>query len=318
MGTKGRFVDLLAPRLAEGYAVSELLRQALNAAVLRIFRVVARLLLKAHMGVGDAYALLKLAYVLEAKGSHGVRSRANIARISTASGLTRQEVTSILDLAPGEIPAVHRGQARDEAVLAGWRTDKAFLNPRTGKPARLTLREGPASFAWLVKKYSGDSQESAVLDALVAAKAACVLDDGTVQAMSSTCANVDWEIESIASLGEELELHGEALVHNLSHPENPRYVRCIRRALVDVDDARVILPEIQESADDLLDSATVTFDQAKSVARGKKRKLAISLLVQIARESVDPSEEERQAPLRTSSGDRGKRRVRLRHKQSAV
>ncbi len=293
--------------------MSGMLKKALNAAVLRVFRIVARLLLKAHIGVGDAYALLKLAYVLEAKGGHGALSRANIARISTASGLTRQEVTSILELAPGETPAVNRGQARDEAVLVAWRTDKAFLNPRSGKPARLKLKEGPASFAELVKKHSGDSQESAVLDALVAAKAACVLEDGTVQALSSTCANVDWEIESVESLGEELELHGEALVYNLDHPENPRYVRRIRRALVDIDEARVIVPEIQESADDFIESAAITLEQAKSAGQRKKKRLAVSLLVQLVRETMDPTEAEKQAPSRKSVGDHGKRRVRFRN-----
>lgn len=290
--------------------MSEALKQALYQTSLRVFRVMARLLLQAHIGIGEAYAVLKVAYVLEAKGERGGHGRANIARISTATGLTWAEVATLLELPPGELPAVRTGQARDESVMSGWWTDKRFLDPHTGRPAVLKLTDGPNSFVKLVKTYSGDSRWRVILDALLEAGAARRLPDGSVQALSTTCMNLSWNPASVVSLGEELAAHGHAGVHNVLHPEHPFYVRRVQHTLFDPEESRILVPELQENADDLMESAKITLDQARHPkgTRAPHGGLRLTMQIQLVQEALEPQPAAGPSPPRRDSNTRTRAR----------
>jgi hypothetical protein len=64
---------------------------------------------------------------------------------------------------------------RATRVLTGWARDADFLD-RRGQPRPLEV-DGAASFAVLVKRYSGDMPARAVLDELVRVGAVERLDD---------------------------------------------------------------------------------------------------------------------------------------------
>lgn len=85
--------------------------------------------------------------------------RANISRISVATGMTRKEVAALLrdsqNKANQDAISRTRGEQRALRVLRGWLTDPRFQN-RTGRAGPLPYRGHTRSFAYLVKLYGGD------------------------------------------------------------------------------------------------------------------------------------------------------------------
>src|SRR5215471_10440626 len=121
--------------------MSESLKAAVRAAVLRLLDPLVRWLMKAGVGIGDLIPLVKIAYVRAAR-EQGLTSgtdlvRPNTSRIAVLTGLTRREVRSILAAATEE-PVHDRGRQRAERVLAGWWNDPSFQDS-LGRPAALPL-----------------------------------------------------------------------------------------------------------------------------------------------------------------------------------
>ena len=275
--------------------MSEELKAAVTAATLQVLKALARLLLESKIGIGEARALTKLAYVLgahEQAQRHGGSSEPNVSRISTVTGLSRPEVTALLSQAPGEMPPVKRGQPRAQAVIDGWIRDPHFGDKETGEPAVLPLTRGRSSFRKLVLQYSGagTATYAPILNELLQAKAVALVGQESVRLLSRTCANVRWSPETIASI-DDVALHLRALVHNLQSPESPQYVRSVRCEGLDAEEAKVVLPELQESAEDFIESAAVTLQQAQGATKSMRARLnakRVSVLVQVLHENENP------------------------------
>jgi hypothetical protein len=94
-------------------------------------------------------------------------SRANVSRLSVATGLTRKEVSFVL----GEMrsqPDRPRYKAKEQRairVLRGWANDQRFRK-QDGRPDELSVRGRRCRFALLVKLYGGDVTPRAVLGEL--------------------------------------------------------------------------------------------------------------------------------------------------------
>ena len=267
------------------------IKAAARGAVLQILEPLAQLLLEVGLGVGDLHALSKLAYVEAASGRHSGRAngaRPNVSRIAAATGLTRQEVASILARSPGELPPVRRGRARAESVLSGWHTDPEFTD-RTGVPLLLPRKGSKRSFTALVARYSTAVKPASILRELVRAGAARELEDGRIEALSRTCANVHWDAESLNVIGTEIAEHCETLLYNLQHPDAPRYARRIECAGIDVNSTRVLIPDIRENADVFLEGAQLQLSdpryQAKS-ARAREHAVRFMVSVQLFQERM--------------------------------
>ncbi len=129
---------------------------------------IGRLMLKGGLGIGDliragkqAYLRAAIAYVTSAG------SRVNASHLSVVTGLTRKEVTSILNELKG-MPTLRRGEGKEQRamrVLRGWKLDPRFCDNK-GEPARLPLRGERGSFSALVKIYGGDVTPNSVLKEL--------------------------------------------------------------------------------------------------------------------------------------------------------
>jgi hypothetical protein len=272
--------------------MSEELKAAVTAATLPVLKALARLLLESKVGIGEVRALTKLAYVLgahEQAQRHGGSPEPNVSRISTVTGLSRPEVTALLAQAPDEMPPVKRGQPRAQAVIDGWIKDPRFGDKQTGQPAVLPLARGRGSFRELVRLYSGDGAATyaPILNELLQAKAVALIGQESVRLLSHTCANVRWSPETVASI-EDVALHLRALVHNLQNPESPQYVRSVRCEGLDAEEAKVVLPELQESAEDFFESAAVTLQQARGATKSKRASLnakRVSVVVLVLQEN---------------------------------
>jgi hypothetical protein len=252
--------------------MSEALKAAIQAAVLRILEPLVKWLLDAGIGVGDFLSLVKIAYVRAARDqgrdSGAEPGRPNVSRIAVVTGLTRADVTSILASGDADRP-VDRGRQRAERVLSGWWNDSAFQD-ETGGPALLPLRGRGRSFAALVGRYSGERVLSAsILDALLRVKAVRRLPDGRLKVLSRTYATVRWDPEGVVAVGEQLSEHLATLLNNLKHPASPRYVRRILNAQLDPRYVPMLVRDLEQQVDGLGDSIDDALNAPGHTLRGK-------------------------------------------------
>ena len=90
--------------------------------------------------------------------------RINVSRLSVVTGMTRKEVSALLNQPKNARHAAIRrsGEQRALRVLRGWLTDPRFQN-RNGRPDDLSYRGHKKSFGALVKLYGGDVTPKSVL-----------------------------------------------------------------------------------------------------------------------------------------------------------
>jgi hypothetical protein len=272
-------------------------RAAVTAAAHEFLKSLSRLTLGAKIGFGEIRAVLKQAYVqaaYELIQTREGRSKPNVSRISTVTGISRLDVTSLLAQAYDEVPPVKSGRSRADAVLEGWQSDRQFVDRFTGKPAVLNLRR----FKKLVGKYSGDGPaiSGTILAELTRGGAVKTRGPDSVRFVRGTCANLGWSPENVASM-DEVVMHMRAILHNLEHPETPQYVRAIRCESLDSVEATTILPELIESADDFVESAGVTLGhtQQGSGKRLQSEVTKVTVLVQVLHETAKRSSSQKRA-----------------------
>jgi hypothetical protein len=111
-----------------------------------------------------------------------VEARINISRLSVATGLTRKDVSQLVDKLKGRkarlVPRAK--EQRAIRVLRGWRIDPRF-HGRAGEPAQLPLRGQTKAFASLVKLYGGDVTPTSVLRELERMDAISVTRSGLLR-----------------------------------------------------------------------------------------------------------------------------------------
>jgi hypothetical protein len=260
--------------------MTEPLKAAVLAAMRRIARPLARLLIEAGVGAGEFQAVMKAAFV-QAAQDVGEPQRSNASRISTLTGLTRREVSALLRVPEDSAPEVERGRTRLQRVLSGWWTDPDFQDT-LGAPAALPLRGAKLSFAALVKRYSGEPRVLTILDELLRVKAVRKLPDGRFEALSRSFAPTRWNADGITAVGEQLRDHLETLVHNLKHPSRPRFERVIENAQLDPKYVPVLVRDITSQADTLVDSIDDALNNpAATVKPGNEVRDAVRLGVAV-------------------------------------
>jgi hypothetical protein len=122
-----------------------------------------------RLGADRFVRALKRAYIRAAiDEAFPASSKRNYSRLAVITGLTRKEVSQIVDQVEGrrlQFTRATRGQRALE-VLRGWRMDPRF-HDKKGHPANLVLRSGRRTFAALVKAYARDVTPMSVLTELV-------------------------------------------------------------------------------------------------------------------------------------------------------
>lgn len=122
--------------------------------------------MRGGIGIDELVRAAKRAYLSEAvEAVTRQDGKANISRLSVATGMTRKEVSLLLGESRQHRSATETrrsGQQRALRVLRGWLTDPRFLN-RRGRPGDLPYRGKQLSFPLLVKLYGGDVTPKSVL-----------------------------------------------------------------------------------------------------------------------------------------------------------
>ena len=145
--------------------MSDKLRTALAAAVVRVLRPLVRAVLRSGLSYKAFNDLVKWVYVDVSMKEFTIPGRKNSkSRVAVLTGLTRREVDRLVRMRePKEgTPERYNRAAR---VLSGWAEDPQFQN--TDGTARELVIDGNDGFMELVRLYSGNQPYRAVLDELV-------------------------------------------------------------------------------------------------------------------------------------------------------
>lgn len=210
--------------------------KTLAEAARRILKPLVRVLLRNGVACGAMEEIVRQVYVdvaFDKAGSDG--RRATVSSVSAATGLSRKEVKRLKESPRDTDPADQRYN-RAIRVISGWLNDDRFAYSE-GSPRPLLLAEGPeqdgATFAMLVKAYSGDIPTRAMLDLL--ASSGCIeTTDGRVNLVRHAYVPGADSEEIIRILGKDTSELMNTIDHNLaSRPEQRWYQRKVSNTRVD-------------------------------------------------------------------------------------
>jgi hypothetical protein len=155
--------------------------QALSAALLRMLRPLVRLLLRRGVTFKAFSDLLRWLFVDVAMEEFGLSGRRqSISRVSVVTGLTRKEVSRLINLPAQRDQVSSDKYNRLARVIAGWRRDPDFRDKR-GTAASLGIKGEGLTFSELVRRYSGDMTPRSVMDELLRIGAVKVLRNGRLK-----------------------------------------------------------------------------------------------------------------------------------------
>lgn len=148
-------------RTASRHRERDYRHEALMAALEALFRPLARVLADEGVSSPEAESLLRAVCVHQAAEA---QKRPNASRIAFLTGLSRKEVSRILNDPPRVNPAWKGRCHLANKVLTAWYTDRAFVHD--GRPLLLpikaTQRKRP-SFWMLARRYAPDVYPGLIL-----------------------------------------------------------------------------------------------------------------------------------------------------------
>ena len=199
--------------------------QAINKALESLLRPLFRLLLRNGISYVAFEELTRRTFVDVSIRDFGIPGRKpSVSRASVLSGLSRKEILRLLSEPPAEPSAEGDSHNRAARVLTGWVRDAEFLGA-DGAPRPLDP-EGDASFAALVKRYSGDMPARAVLDELMRVGAVQRQPDGRLRIVERAYVPRASTVEKLRILGADVADLIETIDHNVQHgATDPRFQR---------------------------------------------------------------------------------------------
>jgi len=191
--------------------------QALAAAVERVLHPLFRILLRNHMSFKAFLDIAKHVYVEVAADEFGIPGKKqSVSRVALLSGLTRKEVQRLLDAPAANDAEAGERYNRAARVVAGWVRDKDFSDAQ-GSPKVLSLQDGSASFAELVRRFSGDIPFRAVLDELLRVGVVEKLGDSSVRLKTRAYVPESGNADKLNILGTDVSDLVATIDHNLQH-----------------------------------------------------------------------------------------------------
>jgi hypothetical protein len=137
--------------------------KTLSVAIQRLMQPLVRILLRNGVACGTLTELVRKAYVDVAYRDFAPRDRKQtVSRVSALTGLTRKEVSRLLAAGATDVMLEQARYNRAIRVISGWRND-SYYHDASGRPAVLPLEGDGATFASLVRDYSGDIPTRAML-----------------------------------------------------------------------------------------------------------------------------------------------------------
>ncbi|WEJ62937.1 DUF6502 family protein [Thiomicrorhabdus lithotrophica] len=150
--------------------MKETLQTALSISATKILRPLIRIMIRNGVSCGNFEEMVRKAYVDEAFAlGHEQSNKTTVSSVSAQTGLSRKEVKRLKELENLNRDQNDQKYNRATRVISGWTNDEIFVDS-TGQPKALRLDNEEASFANLVKMYSGDITTKAMFDLLLSAE----------------------------------------------------------------------------------------------------------------------------------------------------
>ena len=255
---------------------------ALEAALYRILRAVARLCLR-HGFPHDALAeLAKRAFVDVAYEEFPIpRRKQSASRVALLTGIHRKEIAR---MRAREDPATRtRAQVSQiswcSTVVGAWRRDDAFRGAQ-GQPLALEFEGSEHSFAELVRRYAGgDVPARAVLDELDRVGATERTRDDRIKLTAKGYIPVASSTAAITIFGTDVADLIAAIDHNLAPDQNPDgpaegyFQRKVAYDNVSRENLETVMAVIRKhgtSAIERLDRAIAKYDRDSGVATAER------------------------------------------------
>jgi hypothetical protein len=187
----------------------------LYAAILRLLRPLARILLRNGVSFSTFSDLAKWVYVDVAAKEFGIEGRKqSTSRVSVITGLSRREVMRVRKLPRPDITASTERHNRAARVIAAWRRESDFLDA-DGKPAPLPMEGCGETFSELIKRFSGNVPPRAVLDELINVGAVERREDGSVCLLTRAYIPKSLDAHKLNILGTDVQHLISTIDHNL-------------------------------------------------------------------------------------------------------
>jgi len=201
-------------------------QKALVAAVLKLLRPLARILLRNGVSFSTFSDAAKWIYVDVATKEFRIEGRKqSTSRVSVITGLSRREVMRVRKLPRPDVTASTERHNRAARVIAGWRRESDFLDAE-GNPALLPMEGRGATFSELVKRFSGNVPSRAILDELMHVGAVERPVDGKIRLLTRAYIPRGVEAHKLNILGTDVQHLISTIDHNLKpEPTEPRFQR---------------------------------------------------------------------------------------------
>lgn len=206
-------------------------------AIRRLLTPLVRILLRNGIAFGSFAEVARKVYVDTAFNSlAGDGKKPTTSRVSAMTGLTRKEVKRLHEMSETDADQIQQRYNRAIRVISGWLNDRTFQDA-ANRPANLPIEGDGASFATLVKRFSGDIPTQAMLSILVDANSVRVNhDEQTVELVAHAYIPGDDPIEKLQILGVDTAELISTIDHNLaSAPGALRFQRKVSEHQLDVD-----------------------------------------------------------------------------------
>jgi hypothetical protein len=206
--------------------MNETHQKPLVAAVLKLLRPLARILLRNGVSFSTFSDLAKWIYVDVAAREFGIEGRKqSTSRVSVITGLSRREVMRVRKLPRPDVTASTERHNRAARVIAAWRRESDFLDAE-GKPALLPMEGRGATFSELVKRFSGNVPPRAILDELIHVGAVERRKDGKIALITRAYIPRNIDAHKLNILGTDVQHLVSTIDHNLkSETTEPLFQR---------------------------------------------------------------------------------------------
>lgn len=187
-----------------------------------MLRPLVRILLRHGISFAEFAEVAKGVYVEVAVTDFRVEGKKGTkARIAVVTGLTRKEVSRIIENAGNDADESTSNLNRVARVLAGWHTDPDFIGPY-GMPLEIRYEEGGLStvnFSTLVRRYSGDMSTRSMLDELIRVGAVVETEPGWLKVMRRVYEPQTLAMDNFERVGEVVKNFIDTVDFNLQKSE---------------------------------------------------------------------------------------------------
>lgn len=208
-------------------------QQALGKAIMTLMKPLARVLIRNGIAYGAFSEIAKKAFVDVAFAEFAETGRKQtISRVSALTGLTRKETKRLYEMQDTADTGAAERYNRAIRVISGWLNDSRYKT-RQGEPKQLPVDGNGASFASLVKEYSGDIPTQAMLAVLKKAGSVIETDRG-IELVNHAFVPGDDPVDKLHILGTDVAELIATIDHNLtSTPDHLFYQRKVSNTNVD-------------------------------------------------------------------------------------